>query len=368
MYTTLYYPIIHFKGKFSMDIYLDHCKEIIRTSKGIEVFQRHFYPPAVTHLKEKIGLFNESIVHSSQLFFSHESKNSDNATFTLLKTTTELLLQSLDLILKSDEINFNTFIADILKAFRYFCRSQEILFSLRDSFTLINEYFLEPDSSDKYEQYHSDKQKIHTGLHHIDYKKDPYERGILSYYIPEFSDSSKPLPLVIALHGGFSHGRDFIWTWLREARSRNFILAAPTSIGATWSILDPHIDIAQIIKAIDLIDIKCTIDKKKILLTGISDGGTFAQACAMEETTPFTAFAPIAATLPSFNFQHIKNRKIFWIHGNLDWMFPVYKAKQNIEVLQRNGTDIEFKIIKDLSHTYPREENKNLLEWFTNSS
>ena len=32
------------------------------------------------------------------------------------------------------------------------------------------------------------------------------------------------------LHGGFGHGRDFLWTWLREARSRSPQYALPGGV------------------------------------------------------------------------------------------------------------------------------------------
>ena len=46
-------------------------------------------------------------------------------------------------------------------------------------------------------------------------------------YVPEYYDAARSWPLVVALHGGSGHGRDFLWTWLREARTRGVIVAAP---------------------------------------------------------------------------------------------------------------------------------------------
>jgi phospholipase/carboxylesterase len=39
------------------------------------------------------------------------------------------------------------------------------------------------------------------------------------------------MALVVALHGGSGHGRGFLWSWLRDARSFGAILIAPTSSG-----------------------------------------------------------------------------------------------------------------------------------------
>ena len=59
-------------------------------------------------------------------------------------------------------------------------------------------------------------------------------------YVPESYDESEALPLVIALHGGAGSGREFLWSWLREARTRRFILMSPSSADRTWSFNSNH--------------------------------------------------------------------------------------------------------------------------------
>jgi phospholipase/carboxylesterase len=68
------------------------------------------------------------------------------------------------------------------------------------------------------------------------------ERGGFSLYVPEYYDDQSQWPLVVALHGGSGHGRDFLWTWLREARSRRFLLLSPTSRDSTWSLHGADLD------------------------------------------------------------------------------------------------------------------------------
>jgi phospholipase/carboxylesterase len=101
-----------------------------------------------------------------------------------------------------------------------------------------------------------------------------------------------------------------------------------------------------------------------MLLTGISDGGTFALANSLQEQTPFTAFALIACVLPPADLGMAEGRRIYWIHGALDWMFPVRVAQRAATMLEQAGADITLRIVHDLSHTYPRDENGNILTWF----
>ena len=58
------------------------------------------------------------------------------------------------------------------------------------------------------------------------------------------------------------------------------------------------------------------------------------------------------------------NKRIYWVHGALDWMFPVQTARTAVEALKSAGADVKLHIIEDLSHAYPREENSAILNWF----
>ena len=51
--------------------------------------------------------------------------------------------------------------------------------------------------------------------------------------MPEYYTPDRAWPLVMALHGGSGNGRGFLWSWLRDARSRGAILVAPTATGNT---------------------------------------------------------------------------------------------------------------------------------------
>ncbi len=54
---------------------------------------------------------------------------------------------------------------------------------------------------------------------------------------------------------------------------------------------------------------------------------------------------------------------IFITHGRLDWMFPVQVARQTQAALSAAGANVTYREIDDLSHSYPREINAELLAW-----
>jgi phospholipase/carboxylesterase len=196
------------------------------------------------------------------------------------------------------------------------------------------------------------------------------ERGGFSLYVPEYHDPAVPAPLVIALHGGSGHGRSFLWTWLREARSRGVILLSPTSRQDTWSLMGPDVDTANLLAMVEHVKSLWVIDERRVLLTGMSDGGTFAYVSGLQEGSPFTHLAPVSASfhpmLVEFtSAERLRGLPVYLVHGALDWMFPVDVARLARDSLTAAGADVVYRELNDLSHTYPREENVRILDWLT---
>jgi phospholipase/carboxylesterase len=50
-------------------------------------------------------------------------------------------------------------------------------------------------------------------------------------------------------------------------------------------------------------------------------------------------------------------------HGALDWMFPASMAREAAQALSAAGAHVVHREIADLSHTYPREINAEILGW-----
>ena len=61
--------------------------------------------------------------------------------------------------------------------------------------------------------------------------------------------------------------------------------------------------------------------------------------------------------------ERMRGLPIFLTHGKLDWMFPVEVARHARDALRAAGAEVSYREIDDLSHTYPREINAELLRW-----
>lgn len=196
----------------------------------------------------------------------------------------------------------------------------------------------------------------------------PTERGGFSLYVPEYYDAREAMPLVVALHGGSGHGRSFLWSWLKDARSRGVIVATPSSLESTWSLMGPDADSANLDAIVRHISGQWRVDESRVLLTGMSDGGTFSYLSGLRADSPFTHLAPIAASFHPMLLEFAEPERlaalpVYLIHGALDWMFDVQVARTARDALRRAGVAVEYREIEDLSHTYPREENDRILDW-----
>ena len=105
----------------------------------------------------------------------------------------------------------------------------------------------------------------------------------------------------------------------------------------------------------------------------MSDGGTFSYVSGLEPQSPFTHLAPVSAAFHPMLAQmadgeRITDLPIHVAHGSLDWMFPVDMARDAVQALTAAGAAVRFREIEDLSHTYPRELNPDLLAWMSETA
>jgi phospholipase/carboxylesterase len=259
-------------------------------------------------------------------------------------------------------------VARILEAMRERCRAERALYPLRQALPPVGAHFVEEPLRDRLDLLDPDPQEgVSVGIHEA--PGPAQERGGFTLYVPESYDGSRDFALVVALHGAGGHGSDFLWTWLREARGRRFLLLAPTSRAATWSLDAPALDGAALDSMVAFVRERWRVDAARVLVTGLSDGATFALLWGLAEGSPATALAPVSGVLHPANFalgnlERARGRRIYLAHGALDWLFPVSLARLARETLERAGADLVYREIEDLSHTYPRDENDRILAWF----
>jgi phospholipase/carboxylesterase len=247
----------------------------------------------------------------------------------------------------------------VFRALRHAPRALEALYPLASRLPPVSSFFVDPDLCDdagltaRLEA----PANANTGLIHD--HNDPGSRGGFSLYVPEYYTPERAWPLVMALHGGSGNGRNFLWSWLRDARSLGAVLVAPTAIGNTWALMGEDVDSPNLARILDSVFSRWNIDRTKLLLTGMSDGGTFCYVSGLESASPFTHLAPVAATFHPMiaemaDAKRVKGLPVFLVHGRMDWMFPVQVARQARDALSAAGANVRYRELDDLSHCYPR--------------
>ena len=256
----------------------------------------------------------------------------------------------------------------MFRALRHVPRAQEALYPLALRFPPVSSFFLNAANRDNSELLSRLEvgAREDAGIFHE--HNEPGSRGGFSVYVPEYYTPDRPMPLVMALHGGSGNGRGFLWSWLRDARSLGAILVAPTATGPTWALMGDDNDTPNLMRILDIVRSRWTIDVSRMLLTGMSDGGTFCYVTGLDGASPFTHLAPVSATFHPLMAEvadatRLQGLPVFITHGRLDWMFPVQTARQTQAALSAAGADVTYREIDDLSHTYPREINAELLAW-----
>jgi phospholipase/carboxylesterase len=334
--------------------------------QGLEIAERRLHPPLVASLRQGLGVARDRLEAALEDFAAHAPADPALRGFhDRFAQGAEETLEALRLFVDPGPPHLAT--ARILGSLGAQRRAQATLYPLRGALPPLDRHFLEAPARGRPRP--ADREAGEgpsLGLHQA--PGNEHDRGGFSLYVPEWWDASTPWPLVVALHGGSGHGREFLWTWLREARTRGFVLLAPTSIGPTWSLDAPGVDAARLASMVDFVAGRWPIDRARVLLTGLSDGATFTLLAGLLEAAPYTALAPVSGVLHPLNFalgnlDRARGRRIYHVHGALDWLFPVALARLARDELVRAGAEHTYREIEDLSHTYPREENAAILDW-----
>ena len=335
--------------------------------EGIEVAERHLHPPQIPQLRQMLGVVRDRLEETLEAFAAVAPDDPVLRSFhDRLAQGARESLEALRLFVDPGAPHEAT--ARILGSLARHRRAQATLYALRNVLPALGAYFVEPALRGRRANLDPEPPEgLRVGV--MEAPGAEGDRGGFSLYVPEWCDGRTPWPLVVALHGGSGHGRDFLWSWLREARGRGFLLLAPTSLGPTWSLDAPLVDATRLASMVDFVAQRWPVDRARILLTGLSDGATFTLLAGLLEGAPYSALAPVSgvlhpANVGNGNLVRARGRRIHLSHGALDWLFPIALARLAKDELERAGADLVYREIEDLSHTYPRDENDHILRWF----
>jgi polyhydroxybutyrate depolymerase len=128
-------------------------------------------------------------------------------------------------------------------------------------------------------------------------------------HIPKGFDSSKPAPLLIALHGrlGTGEGEEKLAHFHKESDEHGFLVVYPDGLQRSWAdgrgatpSDQKNVDDVKFISAlIDNLSSKYKIDPARIYAAGMSNGGFMAGRLACDLSDRISAVAIVGASLPT---------------------------------------------------------------------
>jgi phospholipase/carboxylesterase len=247
---------------------------------------------------------------------------------------------------------------------RSLCRALYSLYELQQHLPAVSRYFIAEESATAPEWSNTGRA---VGFIHRE-RND--QRSDYSLYIPENYVAEKHWPLIVCLHGGYGEGYEYIWTWLRPARARGYILLSPKSLDVTWAMIANGIDTRSILAMLEEVGAEYSIDRSRVFLTGLSDGGIMTYLLGIERHEMFRGIAPVAGALhpmvdPMLRARTGRELPIFVIHGVHDFIFPVTFTRQTNELLKSLGYNLKYEELPEWGHALTYSINEHLvMPWF----
>jgi phospholipase/carboxylesterase len=253
------------------------------------------------------------------------------------------------------------------------CRGLYLLYDLRAQLPTLQQYWLLPSAVPALTTLESQTPgvEVPVGFSH---KPSTNTHAPYSLYVPENYTPQQTWPLIVCLHGGYGRGDDYIWTWLRPAKSKGYLLLSPKSAGPTWSILNPPLDIRSIQVTLEEVCATYAVDRKRVYLTGLSDGGTFTYLLGLSYAELFAGIAVVAGEMHPMVDTLLRRGQgkavpMLIVHGVQDFIFDVQFTRQTCALLQKLGYTVTYQELPDWGHAYTYTINEQrVLPWFENIS
>ncbi len=184
-------------------------------------------------------------------------------------------------------------------------------------------------------------------------------------YVPESYTPDTAAPLVVALHGA-GGAADNWQSYYARAEARGMVFLAPESRERTWDIVvfggfGPDVEFLD--RALQHTFDRCRIDPARIVLSGFSDGASYALSLGVSNGD---LFSHLVAYSPGF-FSHsdlVGRPPVYISHGTHDQVLPVSVSRDNIVPgLRDDGYDVTFEEFAG-GHTVPAAITESALDWF----
>ena len=182
-------------------------------------------------------------------------------------------------------------------------------------------------------------------------------------YVPK-SAASRPLPLLMFLHGATQSADDMAWYLDSAPDETGVAILAPNSRETTWDAITDSFgpDVQFLNRALERVFETVTVDPARIAIGGFSDGATYAIALGLINGD---LFKRVAAFSSGFLFDATTHGKpsFFISHGTQDNILPIDRCGRKVAAdLKSRGYDVTFREF-DGRHEIPGDVMREGLRW-----
>ena len=193
-----------------------------------------------------------------------------------------------------------------------------------------------------------------------------YRSGGVEYYytleVPETYDPARKYQARVQLHGGV--GRI-------ETSAPPRAAAAGRLAGAEQIYVMPYAwrdapwwsrrQIENLSAILDRVKRTYNVDENRVVLSGVSDGGTAAYYVAMRETTPFASFLPLNGFIMVLRNEtdeadgdlfpnNLVNKPLFIVNGGRDPIYPASVVAPLVDHLKNGGVTLVYRPQAEAAH------------------
>ena len=174
-------------------------------------------------------------------------------------------------------------------------------------------------------------------------------------FLPEKLAASKPLPVIVLLHGSNRNGLSLVEKWTGLASKEEIILAGPDSSNSRgWAT--PEDGPVFLRDVVESLKSKYPVNPRRVYLFGHSAGAGQAIYMALFESQYFAAGAIHAGALPAQDYSVIDRakRKIpfaIWV-GTADPFFPLAVVRATRDAMNARGFAVQLTEIANHNHWY----------------
>ena len=180
--------------------------------------------------------------------------------------------------------------------------------------------------------------------------------------VPETYDPARSYQVRMQLHGGVGGIED---NRPRDSRSAGrlagaeqiYVMPSAWRDAPWWS----RRQVDNLRAILDLVKRAYNVDENRVVLSGVSDGGTGAYYVAMRDTTPFASFLPLNGFIMVLQKRdadadgdlfpnNLRNKPLFIVNGGRDPRYPTSAVDPYVAHLKNGGVDLVYRPQPNAAH------------------